>query len=426
MSSGKKINLIAANMGYGHQRAAYPLLGLCENQIITINDYPAMTTWERNYWRNSLRSYERISRFKKIPLIGKLIFSIMDYFQKIEPFYPFRDLSKQSVQQKFFYSLVKKGLGKNLINSLNTEGLPIVTTFFVVAYVAEYYNYSGDIYCIVCDADIARAWAPINPEASRIQYFVPNGQVKERLLMYGVKSNNIIESGFPLPKENIGANKEIIMEDLEKRIQVLDPFGKFKKEYEHLLGEKKGKTQISEERPLTISYAVGGAGAQKETGIIILNKLVRNIKSKKIKLNLVAGNRPEVKKYFEQEISRLGLEGDGGVSVVFAEDKFEYFRIFNQCLRQTDILWTKPSELSFYCALGLPIIISETVGSQEDFNRDWLVSVGAGINSIDVEYVSEWLNDLMESGRLIRAAVDGFLNAEQMGAYNIEKIILKK
>lgn len=426
MTSGKMINLIAANMGYGHQRAAYPLLSLGANQIITINDYPEMEDWERKYWLNSLRSYEQISRFKKIPLIGKFVFSIMDSFQEIEPFYPFRNLSKQSVQQKFFYNLVKKGLGKKLISTLSVESLPIVTTFFPVAYAAEYNNYGGDIYCIVCDTDIARAWAPINPGISRIKYFAPNEQVKERLLMYGVKNNNIIETGFPLPKDNIGFQKEVLLKDLEKRIKTLDPLGKFKKEYESIFNSKVTSRESGEERPITISYAVGGAGAQKEIGVVILNKLANEIKNKKIKLNLIAGNRLEVKEFFDQEIDKLKLKGSLGVSIIYAEDKYEYFRIFNLCLRSTDILWTKPSELSFYCALGIPIIISETVGSQEDFNRDWLLSVGAGINSLEVEYVEEWLSDLIESGRLVRAAIDGFLNAEQMGAYNIEKIILKK
>jgi hypothetical protein len=67
--------------------------------------------------------------------------------------------------------------------------------------------------------------------------------------------------------------------------------------------------------------------------------------------------------------------------------------------------------------------MSAPVGSQEDYNREWLISIGAGIDSLNPEYVDEWLPDLLESGRLARAAMDGFLNAEQMGTYNIEKII---
>ena len=43
--------------------------------------------------------------------------------------------------------------------------------------------------------------------------------------------------------------------------------------------------------------------------------------------------------------------------VLIAPDKPSYFNQFNRWLRDTDILWTKPSELVFYCALGIPILL---------------------------------------------------------------------
>jgi len=88
----KKIHLVAADMGYGHQRAAFPLFDLSGGEIITINNYPGIPEKERDYWLKSLKSYEKISRLKKVPLLGKAVFSLMDAFQKIKPFYPFRDL----------------------------------------------------------------------------------------------------------------------------------------------------------------------------------------------------------------------------------------------------------------------------------------------------------------------------------------------
>ena len=48
-------------------------------------------------------------------------------------------------------------------------------------------------------------------------------------------------------------------------------------------------------------------------------------------------------------------------------------------LLDTDILWTKPSELSFYAGLGLPIIMAPSVGAQERFNKAWLRAIGAAI-----------------------------------------------
>jgi hypothetical protein len=419
----KIINLVAADMGYGHQRAAYPLLDLAGGEIVSINNYPGIPEWEKEYWRKSLNSYEQFSRFKKLPLVGNLVFEVMDAFQKIAPLYPFRDLSRPTIQQRYFYSVIKKGLGRPLIEKLSQEARPFVTTFFVDAYIAEYYNYPGDIYCIVCDTDASRAWAPLRPADSRVKFLVPSKKVRERFVMYGVKPDNIIISGFPLPKENVGSKKEILKKDLARRIAALDPEGTYRDDYESLLEDYLPKTPIKSTAPLTLSFAVGGAGAQKEMGTVILNRLAGQVRRGKIVLNLIAGNRAEVKDYFSLEISRAGLEEGKGVNIIFASDKMEYFRQFNDCLHGTDVLWTKPSELSFYCALGLPIIMSTPVGSQEDFNREWLISVGAGIDSLDPRFVDEWLPDMLASGRLARAAMDGFLNAEAMGTYNIAEVI---
>lgn len=419
----KKINLVVADMGYGHQRAAYPLIDLNTTEAISTNNYAGIPAWEEKYWLNNLKSYEKISRFKKIPVLGELVFQIMDKFQKIESYYPFRDLSKKTIQQKFYLQSIRKGLGKDLISKLSVSHLPLVTTFFVAAYMAEYFNYPGDIYLIVCDADASRAWAPLEPRNSRIKYLLPNEKIKKRFLMYGVANENIFITGFPLPKENIGTEKEILKGDLARRLKNLDPKKKYIADYQALVNNHITDHENTSSSVLTITFAVGGAGAQKEIGATILKEMALKIKKGEINLNLVAGSREEIKDYFIDNLKINNIKEGEGVNIIYAVDKTEYFKLFNNCLHKTDILWTKPSELSFYAALGLPIIMSSPVGSQEDFNQAWLMDIGAGINSYDPEFVNEWLPDLLNSGRLARAAMDGFLNGEQMGTYNIENII---
>ena len=420
----KKINLVAADMGYGHQRAAYPLMNLSGGEIITLNSYPGISQREKDYWSGSEHSYSRLSRFKRVPFIGRLAFGVMDHFQKIPDYYPFRDLSGQTIQQKYFSEAIEKGVGKNLIEKLKGSGLPFVTTFFVAASAAEYYNYPGDIYCLVCDSDAARAWAPFDPHKSRIKYLLPTRKLKRRFQMYGVKDENIIFTGFPLPLENLGGEDLAILKaDLTARVARLDTDGFYRRTYASLLAEKIPDLVTISPKPITITFAVGGAGAQANIGVTLLKSLRQLISSGDFKLNLVAGNRPEVRDYFVTEIKKLGLEKSAGVEIIFAPDKLAYFEKFNACLHTTDILWTKPSELSFYCALGLPVIITEPVGSQEDFNREWLVNMGAGIDSLPAEYAHEWLPDILKSGRLARVAMDGYLNAEARGAYNIAKLM---
>jgi len=421
--ANKKINLVVADMGYGHQRAAYPLLELSNGEAISTNNYSGIPDWEEKYWLSSRKSYETISRFKKIPVFGGLVFKAMDELQEIDKFYPFRDLSKMIIQQKFYRHSLQKGLGKDLIENLSSNGLPLVTTFFVAAYMAEYFNFPGEVYSIICDADASRAWAPFYPKDSRIKFLLPSEKVKKRFLMYGVREENIFVTGFPLPKENVGINQEILKTDLARRLNNLDPSNKYVNAYQNLITQHLPEYKKSYAKTVTITFAVGGAGAQKEIGATILEKLAPRIKNGELKINLVAGVRIEVRDYFYQQINKHGLKEGQGVNIIFTEDKTDYFRLFNECLHKTDILWTKPSELSFYSSLGLPIIMSEPVGSQENFNREWLISTGAGIDSYNPKYVDEWLFDLLSSGRLARAAMDGFLNGEARGTYNIEKII---
>ena len=428
MTKHEKMYVVTVDMGYGHQRAAYPFAAAAEGGIITINDYVGITAEEKEIWNGIRSQYEYVSFFKKLPIIGGLVFSLMDYFQQIKPFYPHRDLSKSTLQQKYFYRKIRDGLGRKLIENLNANPLPLLTTFFAAAYCAEYYNYKGEIYLAVCDADISRAWAPLDSETSRINYLVPNKRVKDRLMLYGVKDDKIFTTGFPLPKENIGTDDwEYLKADLKDRLEVLDPEGVYRKKYSKLIeaylcpvAEINGAS-----RPLTLTFAVGGAGAQRDLGILVLKCLKNKIIENKIQLNLVAGSRQDVAEYFEKALKENFLQNYKNVQVIYSPDKTEYFRQFNQILRSTDLLWTKPSELSFYSGLGLPIIMMEPIGSQEEYNRRWLLGVGAGVDSKNPNYVDEWLFDFLNSGWLAEAAMRGYLNAPKMGTYNMENIVLR-
>ncbi len=438
----KKAWIISVNMGYGHQRTAFPLKDLApEGKIINANDYPGIPVRDRRIWETTRRIYEFISRIKKIPLIGEFIFFIFDRVQKILRFYPKRDLSQPNFQLKQISALIKKGWGKHLIETLRTdsgqEPLPIITTFFTPAFMAEYFGYPGEIFCVICDADIARTWAPIYPQKSRIKYFAPTSWVVSRLKLYGVKEENIFFTGYPLPQSLIGGEKmEILLRDLESRILNLDQKKKYFRQYKVLVDKYFGRLPEFQDHPLTIMFAVGGAGAQKEIGIKILKSLAGKIKADEIKIILVAGTRKEVKEYFEENIKKLGLEGNkntgpvrnnisNGVEIVFDEDIESYFQKFNLALRKTDVLWTKPSEISFYTALGLPIIIASPVGSQEEFNKKWLLRLGSGIPQENPNYANQWLFDFLDSGRFAEAAMQGFVEGEKLGTLNIKKIISK-
>jgi hypothetical protein len=220
---------------------------------------------------------------------------------------------------------------------------------------------------------------------------------------------------------------EILKEDLRHRILNLDPKKRYFEKYKTLIKTILGELPQKSDHPLTLMFSVGGAGAQKEIGIKILKSLKKNILDGEIKLILSAGIREKVKNYFEKEIGKElpFVDLKGHVEILYREKIEDYFKEFNQKLRKTDVLWTKPSELSFYSALGLPIIIAPPVGSQEKFNRRWLLKSGFGESQGDPNNTDQWLFDWLDQGYLSERAVEGFIEGEKLGTLNIQKIVEK-
>lgn len=414
----KEAWVIAVSMGYGHQRTAYPLRSLAlEGKVINANNYEDISEKDRKIWKKAKEGYEFISAFRRTPIIGKMVFGVFDRLQQILNFYPKRDLSEPNLQLKQTLAPIEKGWGEHLIKKLSEKPLPLIGTFFTIVFMAEHFNYPGQIYCVVCDTDISRTWAPLKPKKSKIKYFAPTERVVERLKLYGVKEKNIFFTGYPLPQENIGSEKmEILKEDLKYRLLNLDPQKKYFEKYKELIDLKLGKLPQKPDHPLTMMFAVGGAGAQKEIGVKIVKNLAEKIKSKQVKVILVAGIREKVKEYFLKKTKGLKVE------IIFAQDIESYFQKFNQALRKTDILWTKPSELSFYSALGLPMIIAPPIGSQEEFNKRWLLNSGFGFLQKNPTYINQWLFDWLKRGYLAEGAMQGFIEGEKLGTFNIKKI----
>jgi hypothetical protein len=424
-----KFWLVGADMGYGHQRTAFPLKDFAyKREVINVNNYKGIPWKDRKIWKIAKKSYEFISNVKKIPIIGNLLFGMFDETQKIHKFYPKRDLSRANSTLKQNFFIIKNfKWGKHLIEKLNAKPLPVINTFFVSAFMAEVFNYSKDIFCIICDADISRTWAPLNSKSSKIQYFAPTERVVERLKLYGVKTENIFFTGYPLPLENIGnRNLNVLKRDLGRRLINLDPQRKYLDQYNVLIKKHIGRISEKSGHILTIMFAVGGAGLQKEIGMELIKSFACKIKDKKIKIILSAGTNQNVKDYFLKEIKNLELGlnfADKDIEIIFNKNIQNYFTDFNIALRTTDILYTKPSELSFYTGLGIPIIMAPTVGSQEVFNQKWLVKIGAGMPQENPKYANQWIMDLLDCGWFARAAMQGFIKAQNLGTYNILKVI---
>jgi UDP-N-acetylglucosamine:LPS N-acetylglucosamine transferase len=127
-------------------------------------------------------------------------------------------------------------------------------------------------------------------------------------------------------------------------------------------------------------------------------------------------------------VASLGLEDTlgMGIRIQFDEDLHAYFANFNEILKTTDVLWTKPSELVFYAGLGLPLILSKPLGAHEESNLDWIRRMGAGYPMEDPRYTHEWLRDWIQNGMLAEAAFDAYAKAPRHGTENIRRLVFSK
>ncbi|MBI2484605.1 hypothetical protein HYW18_00375 [Candidatus Uhrbacteria bacterium] len=427
-------HIVAADMGYGHERPAHSLRHLAPSGegIVVANNYPGIPSKDRTLWRRSREFYETVSRSRSVPLIGKYLFELVDAAQAIPPFYPRRDLSRPTLQLRQMYAGIRAGLGRHLMEKLAQNPLPLVCTFFYVAFMAEEYGYPGDIWCVTTDADISRAWAPLYPSKSRIRYFAANGRCVERLKLYGVRPENIFLTGFPLPPEIVdGPSGRLLRQDLLRRLCVLDPQGIFRAHHAPAISAHlgAGACPLGRSRRVPhVMFAVGGAGAQASLALVVLRSLAGLVRRGALTLTLMAGARPALGARFEEEAKRLRLGSSLGKTLFVRAYKTRrgYFDDFVGRIRETDILWTKPSELSFYTGLGLPILMAPPLGSQEEYNREWLSQVGGGVFQADPVYTHEWLMDWISSGAFARMAWNGYTEAPTHGTYRIENALAGK
>ena len=415
----------SADMGYGHQRAAYPFREPARNGILNAGATPFTSEMERAQWKRYLKAYEGFSRAKGIPVIGKPVFNLLDRLLHIPSLYPIRNLSDSTYQVDMLYRQIKKGLGKGLVQTISQDWQPLLTSFYVPAIAADLAGYEK-IFSIICDADLNRVWVAKEPWDSNINYFAPCGKAAMRLKSYGVPEERIYLTGFPLDDALLGGRDlTTLKHDLAIRLKILDPLGRFRtslgSSVDQLLGDA-AQTEPPADRVLTITYAVGGAGAQADIGVRIMRSFAEQLRNGEMQLNLVAGTRPEVRDTFEEAIEQQGMQG-ARVEVLYRDALDDYFRDFNTVIRSTDILWTKPSELSFYAGLGLPIIMCPTIGSQEKFNRRWLQEIGAGMRQEKPDHADEWLVELLKNGRFADMAWLGFLRARKLGTYHILDVL---
>lgn len=416
--------IVAVTMGYGHLRPAHSLAEFLGCPVLNADRAPLADAQERRTWDTTRLFYDGISRVSSTAVIGTPFRGLLDAITAIPSLHPFRDLSPATLPVHLLGQLSRRGLGRSLVAYLEEHDSPLVATFYSPAIFADYHGYDR-IYCVVTDSDVQRVWAPANPGQSKIHYFAPSGRVVRRLRAYGVPKDQVDFTGFPLPHSLVGGpGDERLKEHLRRRLGRLDPKGVFRRQYAAEL-EQLGPLG-GDDAPPHLVFAVGGAGAQADLPATFLPSLAPLLRAGQLRLTLVAGIKSEVAALFERQLRAASLTSTLGksVSILVEDDVLQYFARFNELLATTDVLWTKPSELTFYGGLGIALLLAPPVGRHEIYNQRWAMENGAGLPQRDPRVAVGWLGEWLADGTLAAAAWAGYKRLPHRGLYRIVDRVL--
>jgi hypothetical protein len=414
--------VVAIDMGYGHLRAAEAVASYLGTPLLQVDEPSLADAEERRLWARPRTVYESMSRLSQLAGVGPPLRWLLDATTSIPHLHPHRDLSAPHAGVRALERLMRRGLGRGLAAYLKKYDVPLLTSFYAIGIAAEAAG-RDRIFCIVTDSDINRVWAPADPARSKIQYFVPSQRAQRRLEAYGVPRAMIHFTGFPLPHSLLGGPElGVLRRNLAGRLIRLDPAGAFREFHREELLPVLGALPAGEEgKPPLLTFAVGGAGAQVQLAARFLPSLKESLSTGKLRLALVAGARQDVAKKFQLLLAKVGLTDrpSEGVEVLLEPEIDRYLEKFNELLARTDILWTKPSELTFFGALGLPLVMSWPVGVHERYNRRWALEAGAGLKQHDPRFAGEWIGEWLSDGTLAGAAWSGFMHLPKFGLYRI-------
>lgn len=389
--------IAAVTQGYGHLRAAAAIADGLGVDMAEIDRHPFAAPGERAVWSASRRLYVGVSRLSQAPAVGPAFRWLLNGLTAIPDSRSSMASGRGAVL--LLDLLIRLGLGRRLAVRLERSGSPLVSTFYAPALAVDR-GATIPVACLVTDSDAHRVWGPRDPAASRLTYLVPTQRAVARLAGWGVRPDRIVLTGFPLPPELVEPNGAGAA--FTRRLARLAP----------------GTRDAGAPR---LMVAVGGAGAQAERGRQLSSRLAPLVRAGRLRLALVAGTSGAVAARFRRWLEEAGLGGVAAdrVEVLWESSFMAYYRRFNRMLADTDILWTKPSELCFYAGLGVALVLDDPVGDHERCNRDWLLSLGAATIRQDPAAVDHWLPARLEDGSLAAAASNGFRHLPRSGTERI-------
>lgn len=414
--------VVASAMGSGRLRAARSLAQMLGCQLWRADGAPLCNGRERRLWELLRKAHDLAAQDLRLPLVGPGIRRLLDGLTMIPPLRRRREFAGPSLASRLLDALIESGFGGALVGALRTVAGPLLTTFYAPAVIADRAGHEP-VYCVVTDADVNRVWVPIDPRESNIKYFAPTRGVVRRLRAFGVSDDRIAFTGFPLPKSLVGdEHLDVLRRNLGPRLARLDPRQRFRQAWRHEVDHFLADTGREQERePPLLTIAVGGEGTQAGLVDAFLPGIRQAVVSGRIRLALVAGTSDELAGRFRRALDKICLDRfvGRGVEILHAPSLDTVFDQFDALLARTDILWTRPNELTFYAALGIPLLLTEPAGPHERFNARFAAQHGLSLPVRSPRTVADRITQWLYDGTLAANAWSGFMRLPKFGTQRI-------
>lgn len=384
-------------MGFGHLRAAHNIASYSKSPILRVDQPPYTNGVDNFLWKSSQSIHTYGSRDKESK--NRLFYN---WFEKLMAI-PENGTPPSLGPSKFVRTMHKLGAGDRLFKLLNESKPTLLHTFYLPAMLLAYHGYRGKNFLLLCDTDFHRVWTPIDPEKYDLNYCVPILSSADRLNSYGVKRKNIFVTGFPLPMADTGGRDLRLLErDFDAR---------------------KVRLESNSTLPLTIMFPFSGAGAYSNLLADLVKSIIEDLKEGSLRLVVSCGNNTHALRSAENLFINYGIEDLEFAEIMFDNDLFAAFDEFNAALKSTDVIITKPSEMIFYAALGIPLIFLPPIGAHEEKNRDYIFENNCGVNMVPSSDFPRWLEKSRRKGFLLELAENGFIKLPKNGSVAIDEIV---
>ncbi|MCL5267305.1 MAG: hypothetical protein M1469_04280 [Bacteroidetes bacterium] len=395
--TGNKYIITSALMGFGHLRAAHNVSSVSGAPVVRVDRKPFVNVVDEFVWNGAQRIHTYASRDAESK--NRLLYDWFEGLMTIQ-----EDHKPPSLAgSRFVHFLKDLGVGGRFFNSLNRDYPALLHTFYLQAMISVYRRYPGRNYLLLCDTDFHRVWVPISPNEGNIVYMVPVPKSADRLISYGVPPDRIHITGFPLPSVNTGPRDlGTLISDFEIRKRRL----------------KRDSTV-----PLTIMFPFSGAGAYSNVLAELVKTLLDHLRDGNLRLIVSCGDNEHALRNAENLFVNYGLDECEFAEIIFEKNLFDSFDKFNFALKSVDMIITKPSEMVFYAALGIPMVFLPPIGDHEARNREYLIDNKCAVDMATIRDFPGWLNESRKTGQLLELAEMGFQNLPKTGSFEIDQLV---